>query len=327
MSGPSQPAPAPKLPLAIVTGANTGIGLHTAGQLAQSGHHVILACRSEARAREALRRLYQRYGAGISLEVRHLDLAVLESVRSFASEVAGGHASLAVLVCNAGLNSASAPQDPDKQLTADGVDLVYQTNFLAHFLLTLLFLPMLSAARGRVVSITSVFHRGADIAYLDLIKTTREPYVSLYGLSKLAQILMNGELHGRFGVALGVDFHSVNPGGVSSDIWRQYPRWQQWLFAFIMASPETAARTVLKACLCKEGQSTAPKYWNGYYGAGRLSLMEYWSPVPARDSLIPSEPETSTNNPVIARQFWDRNVGALCVAGIDVMSAIDVLGR
>eukprot|EP00913_Durusdinium_trenchii_P003847 g3562.t2 len=116
---------------------------------------------------------------------------------------------LDLLVCNAGMNSASAKQErmerrvlpvrhhsgrrgrgqaePSEQLSEDKVDILYQTNYLSHFLLTLLLLPLLRRARGRVISVSSVVHRSASLEDFDRTRAVREPYASLYGLSKLAQ--------------------------------------------------------------------------------------------------------------------------------------------
>eukprot|EP00439_Symbiodinium_sp_Y106_P016881 s7920_g2.t1 len=122
-------------PIAIVTGGNTGIGYYTAGQLASAGYAVVIGCRS----------------AGGDVINRQLDLSSFASVLKFAEDVKGMDGDLTLLVCNAGLNSASAEQEPSRQLSSDGVDKLYQTNYLSHFLLTLLLLPLLRRAKGRVI--------------------------------------------------------------------------------------------------------------------------------------------------------------------------------
>ncbi|CAE8605755.1 unnamed protein product [Polarella glacialis] len=308
-------------PLAVVTGANTGIGFHVAGQLAsRHGYHVILACRSLPRAEAALEAMRQQYGE-VSAEIQVLDLASFSSVRSCASSIASRHGSLDLLVCNAGLNAASVPQGSEGQLTEDGVDVVYQTNFLAHLLLVALLLTPLQSAEGRVVSVTSVIHRSVSPVDFELARTIREPYVSLYGLSKLAQILAGLELHRRYGSSSAerVAFHSVNPGGVASDIWREYPAWQRWAFRAMLASSERAANTVVAACVCDEGKLPArPMYWNGYFGASRSSAFEYWSPVPAGSSLVPSRPSDEACDRQLAQQLWDHSMAIFRKAGFDV---------
>jgi NAD(P)-dependent dehydrogenase (short-subunit alcohol dehydrogenase family) len=141
---------------------------------------VVLACRDQGRgaaARDALNQqrrnetLTHSTDRGRAL-LRLLDLGDLGSVASFATGLQqwldGGGMRLRLLVCNAGLNSASASAAAEAQLTADGVDLLYQVNYLSHFYLTCLLLPVLhraalaSARPSRVLNITSVMHRHAD---------------------------------------------------------------------------------------------------------------------------------------------------------------------
>jgi len=308
------------MPLAVVTGASTGIGFHTAGQ-AVKGYDVVCACRNPTRAKEVTQSIRDWYGKGrpLSVEFRELDLASFASVQTFAAGMVARAQPLDVLVCNAGVNSALVPQEPENQLSQDGVDLLYQTNFLSHLLLVLLLLPLLRAAYGRVLSVSSVVHRGASREHFRLIKSVREPYTSLYGISKLAQILATHELHRRFTRRNLVSFHCVNPGGVSSDIWRDDPGWKQLLFKGVLATPETAAQTVVRAAECWDGRPPAsPRYWNGYMGAGKLSAFEYWSPWSARARLVESEPSLDARDPELARQVWEESIEAISSAGVDI---------
>mmetsp|Transcript_82077 Transcript_82077/g.211511 ORF Transcript_82077/g.211511 Transcript_82077/m.211511 type:complete len:133 (+) Transcript_82077:2-400(+) len=127
-------------------------------------------------------------------------------------------------------------------------------------------------------------------------------------------------MHRRF-KECGVAFHCVNPGGVASDIWRNYPAWQQRLFNALLIAPETAARTVVQASVSEEGAHPAePMYWNGYMGASRSPLFEYWSPLAAGDNLVPSEPSEDARDPDLAAQVWDDALDAFKTAGIAIPS-------
>jgi len=297
-------------PVAIVTGANTGIGFYTAEELSGRGFHVILACRSLDRAANALEAAQLRGSA----ELKRLDLSSFASVQDFASSM---DRPIDLLVCNAGLNSASANQEPEGQLSVDQVDVLYQTNYLSHFLLTLLLLPLLRRARGRVVNISSVVHRSASLDDFEITCKVRQPYVSLYGLSKLAQIVSSYALHARYGEE--VSFHCVNPGGVASDIWRSYAGWQQKVFSAILISPATAASTVVAACTTTDGAAPAkPRYWNGYLGADRSALLEFWSPFPARERLVESQPAQDHQDPKLAEQLWLQSLAEIRAAGVEV---------
>src|SRR4030095_16524579 len=136
--------------LAVVTGANSGIGWQTALELARAGSEVILAARTEAKGRRAVELIGRKLPqAKVRTEV--LDLASLQSVRAFAAKL-GGEAKLDLLVNNAGVMSV-----PQRETTADGFELQFGTNFLGPFALTGLLFPALQrAASPRVTTLTSI---------------------------------------------------------------------------------------------------------------------------------------------------------------------------
>lgn len=168
----------------VVTGASSGIGLATARALAAAGGHVVLAVRDPAKGEAAARSM-----AG-TVEVRHLDVADLASVRAFAA----GVGEVDVLVNNAGV--MAVPQS----LSADGFELQLATNHLGHFALVNLLLPRLG---DRVVVVSSHSHRHArlDLADLGYERRPYHPY-GAYAQSKLANLLMVLELQRRL-TALG----------------------------------------------------------------------------------------------------------------------------
>ena len=164
----------------VVTGANSGIGLAAARQLARVGAHVVLAVRDEAKGRNAATTIDG------STEVRRLDLADLASVRQFADSWSGD---LDVLVNNAGVMALP------EQRTADGFEMQFGTNHLGHFALTNLLLPHVV---DRVVTVSSSAHRMGTI-HLDDLNWERRRYRSwpAYGQSKLANLLFTQELERR----------------------------------------------------------------------------------------------------------------------------------
>lgn len=135
--------------VAVVTGANSGLGLETARELARKGAHVVMAARNLEKAAAA----EQDILAGIpeaSLEVRHLDLGSLDSVKTFATEVVNAHERIDILVNNAGVMGTPRHE------TADGFELQFGTNHLGHFALTAHLMPVLLRSKdGRVVTVTS----------------------------------------------------------------------------------------------------------------------------------------------------------------------------
>ena len=136
--------------VAVVTGANTGIGYETALRLAQEGATVVLAGRSMAKLTNAAERIRAQLPSG-AVEVLELDLASLESVRKFAAAFLARHTMLDALINNAGVSAI-----PERRETADGLEQILQVNFLGHFLLTSLLMPALRAAAApRVINVSS----------------------------------------------------------------------------------------------------------------------------------------------------------------------------
>lgn len=178
---------------AIVTGANSGIGVETARVLALAGARVVMACRSRASAEKVAAELRPRIGKG-SLEVESLDLGDLASVRSFAERYVASERPLHLLVNNAGIMGTQG-------LTAQGHELQLGTNHLGHFLLTVLLRPVLErSAPARIVNVSSALHeRGrTDRLFLTLEdpRFERHSYDGLtpYYDSKLANVLFTRQL-------------------------------------------------------------------------------------------------------------------------------------
>jgi len=178
--------------LAIVTGANSGIGYYTALELARAGAQVILACRSDAKGIAAAAKI-QAALPGALVKFEKLDLGSLTSVHDFAARMKASYGALDILVNNAGL---MAP--PSRQVTADGFERQLGVNFLGHFALTSLLLPLLMKAPSpRVVQLSSIAHRQGRINFDDLQAAKRYSAWSVYNQSKLAMLLFATELQRR----------------------------------------------------------------------------------------------------------------------------------
>lgn len=166
-------------PTTIVTGANSGLGLQTARSLAERGHRVVLAVRDVAKGRRAADLI------GGDVEVRELDLASLDSVRAFAD---AWTEPLDVLVNNAGIMMVAPGR------TADGFELQMGTNHLGHFALTNLLLPHVT---DRVVTVSSMLHKGPPIDFADPFLDRGYRPGRAYQQSKLANLLFTAELQRR----------------------------------------------------------------------------------------------------------------------------------
>jgi NAD(P)-dependent dehydrogenase (short-subunit alcohol dehydrogenase family) len=263
--------------VALITGANTGIGRVTARELAKQGMHVFVACRSRARTQE----LFDEIAAvapDAKVEWLALDLASFKSIRQCAQAFLARGLPLHLLVNNAGLAGA-------KGLTEDGFELAFGVNHLGHFLLTKLLLERIkSSAPARIVTVASRAHyraRGFDW------KAVREPTrtasaIAEYGVSKLANVLFSAEL-GRQLQGTGVTTYSLHPGVVASDVWRSVPWPLRSVIKLFMISPEKGAATTLH-CASAAGLSEETGL---YY-----------------DQCRASQPSKAARDPALAALLW-----------------------
>jgi NAD(P)-dependent dehydrogenase (short-subunit alcohol dehydrogenase family) len=177
--------------VALVTGANSGIGYETAAALAEHGAHVVLACRDPLKAARAFDTLENDLDRS-SLEVLHLDLSDLASVRSAAETFLADHARLDLLINNAGVMGTPY------LLTADGFELQMATNHLGHFALTGLLLDrLLTSGPSRVVTVSSLMHRIGHVDPARVASGAPGNTWLAYGASKLANLLFTNELSQR----------------------------------------------------------------------------------------------------------------------------------
>lgn len=237
---------APSRKVAIVTGANNGIGFETTKGMAEAGFHVVMACRSQEKA-EAAKADLMKDVPEASLDIMLLDLGDLSSVRAFASAFRANYGKLDVLINNAGILLYSA------QTNENGVELQFVTNHLGHFLLTALLIDLIpDDPASRIVSLSSIAHKGADIHFDDL-SCGGDGGVA-YGQSKLACLLFGDDLDRRLKAAgKSMKSLSVHPGGSESGLFHnvdpdQLAQMKAQVEEFLH-SPEAAAKPTLHAAL------------------------------------------------------------------------------
>jgi protochlorophyllide reductase len=192
--------------LALITGANSGLGLETARALAAKGAGLILACRSLARAEQARQQLLP--GAGGPIDLLELDLADLTSVREAARQLQDRYGRLDLLINNAGVMGLP------RSLTRDGFERQFGINHLGHFALTQAVLPLLRGQPdARVVTVTSGAQYFGRISFDDLQGERRYDRWQAYGQSKLANVMFALELQQRLDAeAAGVTSLAAHPG-------------------------------------------------------------------------------------------------------------------
>jgi NAD(P)-dependent dehydrogenase (short-subunit alcohol dehydrogenase family) len=198
---------------AVVTGANSGLGLITARELARAGARVTLACRNTEKGAKAMKEV-QAAVPGAQLELAALDLGSLDSVRSFAQAFLSGNGGLDLLINNAGVMA------PPRSETADGFELQLGTNHLGHFALTGLLLGAMEGREdARVVTLTSGAHRIGHIAFDDLQSERAYKRWRAYGQSKLANLVFALELDRRLRAAgSAIKSLAAHPGYAATNL-------------------------------------------------------------------------------------------------------------
>jgi NAD(P)-dependent dehydrogenase (short-subunit alcohol dehydrogenase family) len=246
--------------VAVVTGANTGLGFDTARVLAARGASVVLAVRDVEKGKHAAARIAET-APGADLAVQQLDLTSLESVRTAAAQLRARHPRIDLLVNNAGVMYTP------RQTTRDGFELQFGTNHLGHFALTGLLLDLLLLVPdSRVVTVSSLGHRFRARIHLDDLQWERSyDRVAAYGRSKLANLMFTYELQRRL-TAHGATTIAVaaHPGFTDTDLVRNSPAAVRLLAAafapLIGQKPAMGALPTLRA-------ATDPGVLGGqYYG-------------------------------------------------------------
>lgn len=273
---------------ALVTGANTGIGLETARVLAEKGARVVLACRNTEKGRAALDLIRARSPRG-SVELAALDLSDLGSVASLAKSFRGAHRRLDLLVLNAGVML------PPLSRTKQGFELQFGTNHLGHFALAGGLLPLLQTTKeSRVVTVASTAARFGTVEFSDLDWTRRKYDAwAAYGQSKLANLHFMLELDRRLRVSgSSVRSTGAHPGWTATDLQRTSGVMQFFNPLFAMKPPEGALPT-LRAALDPEAES------GSYWGPNGLSELRG---RPERAKLIPA-----TRDLAVAARLWEES--------------------
>ena len=266
--------------VALVTGANTGIGRVTAVELARQGAHVFVACRSAERAQAVLEEIRARPDGG-KAELLPLDLGDFASVRECANTFLARGLPLHLLINNAGLAAARGQ-------TKEGFELAFGVNHMGHFLLTQLLLDRTKAsAPARIVTVASKAHYRARGMDWQAVRERTRTATGLreYSVSKLANVLFSAEL-GRRLAGSGVTTYSLHPGVVATEVWRSLPWPLGWLLKLALISPQQGAQTTLH---CATSASAAEET-SLYYDESR-----------------PRTPSRVARDEALARALWERS--------------------
>jgi len=277
--------------IAIVTGANGGLGFETALVLAQRQLLVIMACRDLDKAEKAKMQILEEYPEA-KIETLALDLASLASVQDFAEAYSAKYKRLDLLINNAGV------MIPPYEVTEDGYELQFQANYLGHFLLTGLLLKLLTKTeKSRVVLLSSKAHEQATIDFDDLQSEQNYSKWKAYGQSKLACLIFAKELDRRF-KKCGFPTIAVaaHPGISNTGLFRYFPKWFNKTLAPLLSplithSPKSASKSILNAALGENvtgGSYYGPTGFMGFKGKpGEVASSE------------------NSNDKTVTKQLWE----------------------
>ncbi len=254
--------------VAIVTGANSGVGYEVTKGLAKNGIHVVMACRNLEKASNAKERILLDLPSA-KLEVIAVDLSDFESIKTFAKEFKANFQHLDLLMNNAGV-LFNKPRKNNAN-----IEMQFATNHLGHFLLTSLLLELMPDSKNsRVVSLSSIAHKNAEIFFDDINCESQTKWDTPYAQSKLACLIFADELQRRLEAA-GKKIISVaaHPGGTDSGLFEQMPPFLMSILRYtfvpiFLHSTESAARPILKAALDSDVNG------GDYYGPTGLFEMK-----------------------------------------------------
>jgi NAD(P)-dependent dehydrogenase (short-subunit alcohol dehydrogenase family) len=277
--------------LYVITGGNSGIGFEAAKHLGKAGADVVLACRSVAKAEDAAKEL--RTHVRGQVDVIHLDLSDLSSVRKAAAEIHEKYTKIDALINNAGIM-----QTPELK-TTDGFEMQLGTNHLGHFLFTGLLIDLVEAASGRVVTLSSIAHLSGEIRFDDLMGEKKYAPMDAYAQSKGANLMFALELDrrllasGRKAISIGchpgytnTNLQSTGPTGIFNFIYKL----TNPLIA--QSGPDGALPSVLAAA------GTEAKR-GGYYGPTKMGGLR----GPVGDAKVASY----ILNEDTAKRLWDES--------------------
>ncbi len=277
--------------VAIVTGANTGLGYETSLGLAEKGMKVVMACRNMQKANRAKEKIKDKYPFS-DLECRQLDLSKLKSVRSFVKDFVKDYQSLDVLINNAGI------MIPPFSLTEDGFESQMAANYFGHFVLTQgLSKLLLKSDKSRIISLSSIAHKQGKIRFDNLHSEKKYDAMAAYSQSKLACLIFAIELQRKLEQADSKTISlAAHPGVSNTELMRYLPRWSKLiapiLSPFISHNPKKGALPTLRAALDDSANG------GDYYGPnGRREL---------KGKPIKIKPRRKALDVELANELWKK---------------------
>jgi NAD(P)-dependent dehydrogenase (short-subunit alcohol dehydrogenase family) len=294
---------------AVITGAASGIGAETARALAIAGADLILGVRNLARGEQSAREIAQI--SSRSVRVLPLDLANLESVRTFAQQIAGP---VDLLIANAGVSKTPETHLPN------GLELRFATNHLGHFLLALRLRRQMAQRGARLLVVSSAAHKGLPLHLDDLQWRHRPHTLAAYGESKSANILFAQEATRRWR-GCGIFANAILPGSALTGLQRHHGEEMKRRIGFILpdGAVNPAVKTTAQAAATTVWAATAPEL----AACGGLVLEDCAEALPVGPDTHPwSGFDARVADPETARLLWEQSLNLIIEQGGDSMMAL-----
>ena len=238
----------------IITGATSGIGIHTAMAMAERGMTLVLPVRNMKKGKDLKHKIQEKTG-NEQVELYACDLASMESVRQFAADFLKNHHHLHLLINNAGT------WETRRRESEDGIELTFAVNHLSHFLLTNLLLGVMKQSTpARIVNVSSMAHRAARMNFDDPEGKKRWNSIWAYAQSKLANILFTRKL-ARMLQGTGITVNALHPGGVNTRLYAKMPAFTRPFMQLFLDAPKKGARTNIYLALSPEVEGVSGKYF------------------------------------------------------------------
>jgi len=281
--------------VAIVTGANSGLGYETVKGLSRAGASVIMACRNMMKGEQAKKAIEEELSWS-DLTVLRLNLADLGSVMEFAQRVEDREERVDLLINNAGLMAIPF------QRSVDGYEMQFAVNHLGHFALTGLLFPLLkNSNEARIVNVSSMAHKIGKINFSDLQSEQHYSKWKAYGQSKLANLLFTHEINRRLnGDSENLFAVTAHPGYSATQLVFKGPEMEQknWKKGLLNLGNRIAGQPASMGALPTLFAATSPDVVRGaYYGPGGFAELHGY-PVRTR-------PRNGAVNDEDARKLWD----------------------
>ena len=276
--------------IAIVTGANNGIGYETTLGLGKTGAKVIMACRNKQKAVTAKESILKKFPL-VDLKVMELDLSNFDSIANFAEQFKLKYNKLDILINNAGI------LDYSQNRNKNGIDLQFATNYLGHFFLTAKLIKLMpDSDASRIISLSSVAHKTGKINFDDINCENQADKGMAYAQSKLACLMFGDELNRRLKAkGKSIKSISVHPGGSDSGLFDDMSRVRyiilKILAPFITHSNKKAAIPSLYAALSNDAKAGL------YYGPTGFGELKGKLGIAKRTEY--------SKNQEVAKKLWD----------------------